>query len=187
MPITASPPPRNARAAVLAAIRKLRPKTRYIPSLGRGSKFCAPLPVYRIAAKGAHASNPLAFARRVGWRYPIVGARVAGLLLLAERRGEFHFGGLFEGHVAESLLGAASFAEHALEDSRLDYAARLLDIPSLQLCLLWLHSARRESRFVCFVGRFAQDLEMEDSVKAIIDRAESATKGRTPPRRAKRP
>jgi hypothetical protein len=99
---------------------------------------------------------------------------VPGLGHLQRERGGLKFGGVSEGLFAQRLLDAAVFADERLTPITQVFKARILEIPSLRICALWLFSRRGISQFVPLTDEPSAGftaLHVVDSIKTKIDQA----------------
>lgn len=143
--------PAGARNILHASLSSRIRSARHILALRGSPRTGAPLPIYRISYAEAASSSPLRKARKVGWQYPIVGGDAPGLGHLIKRRDGLTFAGVSEGGLAQSLLDAARLAEEKLQKLKKKFSARLLEIPSLRIYALWLHSRDKKDFFI-FLG-----------------------------------
>lgn len=139
MAIVVKAEPAGARYIIHDALARRRHRAHHLPALRGAVRVGTPLPIYVLDHREAYRGASLAAARRVGWRYPIIGGASPGFAMLNDEAGRLSFAGVGHGRLAERLLQAAVLAEDNLAARDESYEPRLLEIPSLRLCALWLH------------------------------------------------
>lgn len=152
MVIRRQPEPPGARNILHAALITRMRSARHILALRGSPRTGAPLPIYRLSYSATASPEPLRKARKVGLYYPIVGGDTPGLGHLIIARGGLRFAGVSEGRLALGLLDAATLAEDKLRTKTRIFTARLLEIPSLRIYALWLHSRDKMDCFVFLTG-----------------------------------
>jgi hypothetical protein len=175
MPIVSQLQPKNAREIVHMALGQRLHRAEHAASLRGAPRTGAALPVYRIAKANISDRTLLSRAKKIGWRYPLVGGECPGLVHLVTVRGGFEFGGITEGIFAQRLLDAALLAEHALSKHKKKFQPRLLDIPALHVHALWLRSPRGTNYFIA-LSESANSMKMEDNIHGMMRRAAERTK-----------
>jgi hypothetical protein len=113
-----------------------------LPSLKGSPKIGTPLPNYILDPGDVSRSSPLAAARRVGWKYPVVDGAAPGLATLVEKAGTLAYTGINHGISAERLIDAAILADDNLRSTVDEFEPRILEIPALRLYALWLYGVQ---------------------------------------------
>ncbi len=179
--------PSGGREMLHAALAARLHRAPQLPPLQGAVQTGAPLPVYLIDEADAAGTSPLGSARQIGWRYPIVGGASAGLAFLRDTSVGLTFAGLAHGGLPQRLLDAALLSEDNLGARTTTYQPRLLEIPSLRLCALWLAASDQEDLFVLLLdGHQTSDalLQIERDMKPHITAAHVRRKGHAPVPRA---
>lgn len=167
---------------------RLHPSRR-MASLDGKLRTGTPLPVYRLGRpRGDITTRPEERAKKVGWRYPIFGGKVPGLLFLHRAGGKLVYGGISEGEFPNRLLKAALAAEKEIGGMKKALEPRLLEIPSLRLYMLWFYASRGKNYFFPLTGRRDPKHAYETNIRGMIARSLSsmAPKPAVRPRRRKR-
>ena len=166
--------PAGGREIIGDALRRRLHRAQHLPALQGSPQIGAPLPVYHLGRAEASLSNALLAARMIGWRYPIVGGGSPGLAYLREESGRLAYAGLSHGPVPERLLDAADLASDNFGASVQKFEPRLIEIPSLRLCALWLCGPEGQNFYVVLEDgqrMGAGLLQIERSIKPRIDAA----------------
>lgn len=174
--------PVGGRRVIHAALAKRRKHANLIPSLRGAPQTMGPIATYRVRPrKGEAVADILSRSRRTGWLYPLIGGSCPGIAHLSRKAGSLRYSGITEGAFAQRLLDAALFAERHLPASNREFEARLLEIPTLQVNLLWLRELRGRNYFVSLSeGRAAPAFRLTQALKTLIGRAQR------PPRKMRR-
>lgn len=178
MSISSPSEPPGGRVLVAAALAS---RAAQMPAAAVPLQCAAPLPVYVIEAGAAAGPAPLGAAVRAGWRYPVLDAEGAllGLAFLRETDGRLVYAGLSHGALSDRFLAAANLAETALGASPQAYEPRLLEVPALRLCVLWMAGEGGEDRFVPVLdGTLVAEAAM--AIETDISPRIAAARGRAP-------
>jgi hypothetical protein len=167
MAIVGQAEPVGGREIIHAALSRRIRRPKPIASLKGSPKTGAALPVYRISRKGALVSKPLSRAKKIGWRYLIVGGSAIGLAVLARRSQRLEFGGIHEGALPDSLLKAAELAEQRSGAETKTFEPRLLEIPSQHVFALWMFAPRVGSFFIPLTGSGTESLRVVDKIEIL--------------------
>lgn len=144
----------------------------HMPSLRGSPRTGSPLPVYRMGGTNTALPNSLRRAKIRGWQYPLIGGESPGLVHLSKAHDGLKYAGVTEGPFVRRLLDAASLAEERLADSSQMFEPRLLEIPALQIYLLWLRPKQGANIFVSLSERkLVPKLTLESDIGRIISRA----------------
>ncbi len=171
MAIVVQAEPAGARDMVHAALAQRANRAGTLDALRGAPQTAVPLPVYVLGAADAALADPLAAATRVGWRYPVVGGAAPGLAYLREDAAGLTFAGLSHGAVVGRLLDAAVLAEDNLGARPENFEPRLLEIPALRLCALWMRGAAGSNFFITLLDGerpIAGPLQLERSIQPRV-------------------
>jgi hypothetical protein len=113
-------------------------RAHHLPALNGSPEISSPLPVYVLSRDGAEKPDPLAEVRIVGWKYLVVGGDDLGLASLVDGVNGPEFGGISHGVMPQRLLSGARLVDEQLGPKQEELQARILDIPALRICALWL-------------------------------------------------
>src|SRR5260221_9132569 len=130
--------PSDGRLVVGSALAKRFGRHAKLSPLGGAAQTGSPLPFYHLGLDDAARSSPLQFAKRTGWRFPVVGGDTPGLVIVSEQQTNSKFEGLSYGVVAQRLIQASNIADQELGSHKEQYEPRLLDVPALHFVALWL-------------------------------------------------
>ncbi len=182
MPIKGPIEPSGGRDIVHSALSQRSHRSQHLPALRGSPQTGAPLPVYLLSRDEALLSNPLSAARLIGWKYPIVGGDAPGLATLLIAPDGPKFAGITHGPLPSRLLDAAALADDHLESLAEEFEPRLLEIPALHICALWLFRAEGENFFISLMdeppGEFS--LQFENSIQTRISQKLKGPSNRGP-------
>ena len=130
--------PTGHRNVLQLALNRRSHRAHDLPALKGSPQISAPLPVYTLGRDGAATPDPLTEIRMVGWKYLIVGEDGVGLAELADSASGPEFCGISHGVMPQRLLDGAKIADKQLAPKREEFQARILEIPALRICALWL-------------------------------------------------
>lgn len=164
----------TAHAALLKRVHRKSdaPVDRGMASIG------AFLPLYRASARNRQGTIRLGKPRLSEWlATATIGDRPA-CVRLKQRRSGWRYTGLVDGPLPSKLFKAAVRAEEVFNDDARNFEPRVLDIPALRTCALWLFTPRR-SRFID-LGHQApsSDLEIVKTLDELVSRRLKAAMAR---------
>ncbi|HTQ15385.1 MAG TPA: hypothetical protein VMH86_16050 [Rhizomicrobium sp.] len=147
-------------------------------SLRGAPKTGAPIPLYRATPDSIlhKTSRP----RRTGWRVPVVGGEIEGLVNIHTAGGSARYAGINEGVLSGRLMAAAAIAQAKLGKSRERFELRLLELPDLRFHALWLHTRNGRDHFVPLSHEHLFEMRLlgEGLLRALIRRASGRPKPR---------
>jgi hypothetical protein len=164
----------GGREIVYTALGRRLHRAQHLSALRGSPQIGAPLPIFLLDHAEASLEDPLSAARLVGWRYPIVGGASPGLAYLREDAGDLKFAGIADGQLPERLLEAAVLADDNFGSRPERFQPRLLEIPSLRICGLWLCGSERHNFFILLENgqrRGSWPLQIERSIQPAITTA----------------
>jgi hypothetical protein len=173
--------PAGATDIVHAALVSRLQRAQHLPALQGSPQTGTPLPSYVLDRVEASRDAPLSAARRVGWRYPIVGGASPGLATLIGEQQGLTFAGVSHGPLAERLMQAATLVEDNLGSKQEQFEPRLLEIPSLRICALWLYGGSQNFFVVLVDGQRPgePELQLERDIQPRIAAALAGMRSRS--------
>jgi hypothetical protein len=167
MPISRPREPVGSREILHSALAKRLHGSRQLRCLRGAPKTGAPLPIYRIGRTATLRPNPLAIAKKIGWGFPIVGGEVPGVGYLTVKGAALRYAGVVEGQAAKRLWNAAALADRHMRSRKGSFEARILQIPTLRIRALWLHSRKQKSVFVVLRSARAR-LQLVTDIQPLV-------------------
>ena len=166
--------PAGGRDIVHSALSQRSHRAKHFPSLSGTPQTGAPLPVYLLSRDEASLQNPLANAKLIGWKYPILGGDSVGLASLLITEDGLKFAGINHGLLSGRLLDAAVLADSKQGPLAKEFEPRLLEIPSLRIYALWLFCTGSENSFISLMDGHPPGSAKLRIVKSIRSRIRTA-------------